>query len=304
MSGIGPSAKVRCRVLNQSSCGSGSLVGMRGGKGLICTNAHVAGTRLGRVVKCYFPELSRSVDARVIMAAYSSRTLADWAILETVDDFSGLTPVPLSKARPTGSHYTRGFPRCRSHDGTDISTVDMSDSTPLWRWNPNAIGGQSGSGVWSDSDDLQYAILTWSWGGYGAGQMTAEVYRQAKNRTTAGHPRYDGLVELDEEADFDFSGIDRATCDDPIVEDGFFAEAGITDLPIWAEDNPTDPEPDPESDGPNLPGLTARDWIEYCRDIEEIHEKWRKKYEGDVRQENPPAGGGGGSGGDGLIGFG
>ena len=272
---LGPSVKNVCRVVNRSSCGSGSIVGIRNGRTLILTNAHVAGSRIGREVQVEVESLNyERITARIIMAAYNDKTLADWAVLETVNEWSKIAPVKLSKDRPTGSHYTKGFPRCRPFAGSDISTVDQSDSSPLWRWRPNSIGGQSGSGVWSDSDNLQYGLLTWSWGGLGAGQMTSEIYRQARNRTTAGYARPEGLEELVDDR-FDLDSVDRSGCDDPILENGFFQQTNITSLPIWAEDDLT---PDPGNGGD---GFDARKYsIENHRQLMEYHEKQMLKLQG------------------------
>ena len=46
----GPSIRGVCRILNQNSCGSGSICGIQpSGNALILTNAHVAGTKIGRI---------------------------------------------------------------------------------------------------------------------------------------------------------------------------------------------------------------------------------------------------------------
>ena len=272
----GESIRAVVRVLNRNSCGSGSICGIRNGKTLIMTNAHVAGTRVGRVVQCDIANGDR-VSARVIMAAYSDKTLSDWAILETVEPYCEIKPVKLSKKRPTGSHYTKGFPKCREHNGTDVTTVDLSNKSPLWRWNPNSIGGQSGSGVWSDKDHLQYGVLTWSWGGKGAGQMTSEIYKQARKRSTAAHPRVEGLVEVSTDYDMQEVSLD-GVYDDPIVENGFFMETSLTELPIWAEDDIAKPKPENPDQVPN--DVIRNKLIEYHREAAEFHEKWCDIFEG------------------------
>jgi hypothetical protein len=278
----GPAIRGVCRVLNQNSCGSGSICGNQpNGNALILTNAHVAGSRVGRTVRVQVESTGDEINARVIMAAYSDRTIADWAVLETIEPYTKVKPVYVSKKRPTGSHYTKGFPRCRAHNGTDITTVRFGNGqqSPVWFWEPDAIGGQSGSGVWSDLDNFQYGLLTWQWGGHGAGQITAEIYRQARGRTTAGFAKPPGLVEV--ENDYDFTGLDRTDLDDPIVEEGFFAEASISELPIWAEDQ-VDPDPDPNPNpnpDPGTPRLTISDFIEYNRELAEFHERWQNKFD-------------------------
>ena len=267
MSSTGPSIRAVCRILNQSSCGSGSICGIRDGKSLILTNAHVAGSRVGRRVTVEVESTGDRLNARVIMAAYSDRTWTDWAVLETEEPYSKVEPVKLSKERPTGSHYTKGFPRCQPFPGSDIRTVSLSSNDTRWLWQPNAIGGQSGSGVWSDINHLQYGVVTWSIGNIrgedGAGQMTSEIYRQSRNFTLSGAPRVDGMVELQ---DYDFAGLQPGD-DDPIVEPGFFAVRNITELPIWHE--PEAPKPDDPVD----PGTSSelaiaelRKTIEFAED--------------------------------------
>lgn len=295
MTATGLSIRAVCRVVNRNSCGSGSICGQQpDGKALILTNAHVAGTTIGRIVDVDVESTGDRIKARVIMAAYSDRTVSDWAILETVEPYTKVKPVHLSKKKPYGSNYTKGFPRCQPHAGTDIETVDFG-SNGVWFWEPDSIGGQSGSGVWNDNDHLQYGLLTWLWNGHGAGQQTAEIYRQATGQTVAGYPKPDGLIEL---ADFDLKDSERGE-NDPVVEPGFFQQVSIADLPIWAEDIIVDPPKDPD-EPPPTPGtsLSRADFMEYCRDMEELHAKWRNRF------ENTPAppvnGSGGGSGTFGL----
>jgi len=266
----GPSIRAVCRIINQNSCGSGSICGIQNGRSLILTNAHVAGTSIGRIVSVEVESTGDKINARVIMAAYSDRTTADWAILETVEPYSKVEPVKLSKKRPTGSHYTKGFPRCRAMEPGDITTVSFKP--PVWFWEPDAIGGQSGSGVWSDDDGFQYGLLTWQWGSHGAGQMTADIYTQARAQNTVGWAKPDGLIPL---TDYDFSGLERGK-DDPVVEPGFFSQTGIQDLPIWAEDEPTPPI-DPDDPNPSA----WRDYmIEYHRRLSEFHDRERTMLEG------------------------
>lgn len=277
----GESIRAVCRVLNQSSCGSGSICGLRSGKSLIMTNAHVAGSRVGREVTVEVESQGRErIRARVIMAAYSSRTWTDWAVLETIDPYSKVKPVKLSKNKPSGSHYTKGFPRCQPFDGSDIRTVRLSSTDARWEWQPNAIGGQSGSGVWSDQDHLQYGILTWSIGRNGAGQQTSEIYRQARDFTLAGAPRVDGMIELTQ--DYDWSGIDRTGLTDPIVEEGIFIQRDITTLPIWAEDGDDGSGPVvPPNDPGDVPTTTLQKiQIELLRSEIEAKEKALRRLQG------------------------
>lgn len=231
---VGPSTAAAVRVTAGNSCGSGSVVGAWRDGHLVLTNAHVVGTRIGRVC-----DLRIVIDGglvlttgRVVMAAYSDRMLTDWALVHS-EGLAGSHIALLSRDMPKGRHYTRGSPRCVwPLVSTSIVTADVSDTSPLWRWRPNSIPGQSGSGVWSVDDDLQYGLLTWTWGGLGAGQTTAAIYRQALTRSTAADLRPEGLEDV--------------TRGHVVLENGFFSQAGITDLPIWYQDKPDPPGGDDE----------------------------------------------------------
>ena len=272
----GPAIRVVCRVLNQNSCGSGSIVGNQpDGRALILTNAHVAGTQIGRIVIVEVESQGNErLQARVIMAGYSNQTSSDWALLETVNPYQKVKPVKLSKSRPTGSHYTKGFPRCQPFAGTDITTVRITQY--VWFWEPDAIGGQSGSGVWSDEVERQEGLLTWQWGDNGAGQPTSAIYGEMSTGQLMGAPLPPGARELP--GDYDFAGIDRSGLTDPIVEAGIFAEMGIRDLPIWWEPaGPIDP-PLPPPTGGEVKRLIELQ-IASERALEEQHRKNRQALE-------------------------
>lgn len=234
----GPSSNNAVRIFAGNGCGSGSVVG----DGLIMTNAHVVGTRVGRQVTVRPKATGREIVGTVIMAAYSDRTLADWAVVKCdPEGLQGITPVPMSTKPPSGRHYTTGSPRCVwPLTSTAVITADIADNSPLWRWRPNAIGGQSGSGVWGVDDNIQDGLLTWSWGGLGAGQQTSVIYKQAREKSTAGPDRIPGLIELIEP-----SPIQQG--DEVIVEVGFFKQTNVSDLPIW-EGQQAEPEPDKPTD--------------------------------------------------------
>jgi hypothetical protein len=204
----------------------------------VLTNAHVAGSKVNHTVKVQVESLGmKQFNGTVIRAAYSNSVSADWALVY-VPGLKEVKPVFLSKNLPTEglSLYTKGFPKCNPHNGTDIKQHKTLNNGVLL-WLPDAIGGQSGSGVWSDVDHFQYALLTWSWGDgrrtYGAGQLTAEIYKQNRAAEIRGFAKMPGLVELAEFAER------------PVVEEGFFSipmERGIQDFPIWAEDLEVDPQ--------------------------------------------------------------
>lgn len=218
---VGPSSRSCCKVTVSGVCGSGSIVGERNGKSLVLTNAHVAGTQIGRRVNCTFPYLNnQAVGARIIMAAYSDRIMMDWAVLE-LDSKVDLPIVKLSQSPPVGESYTAGYPRCQGPRFQRLVTRSFSHNATVWKWQPNSIGGQSGSAVHSVSDNLQRGLLTWSWGGDGAGQTTRSIWLQYSQKAETGFPRPDGIVELARE---------RSE-----TENGFFSETNITTLPIWHE---------------------------------------------------------------------
>ena len=227
-------ARSAAQIRAGNSCGSGSVVGFYRDGTLLLTNAHVVGTRPGTAAKIRMvvDGVDRTFDGQIIMAAYSNTYLADWAVLY-VPEVIGVEPRPLSTLKPTGSHVTVGAPKCVwPLRYSELKTADASNNSALWRWMPNSIPGQSGSGVWSTEDGNQYGLLTWSWNGYGAGQQTWWIYEQAKKQSAeVGELRPAGLKEL-------------ATDPEKVVEEGFFVQSNIGDLPIWA-DTPKDPKPEP-----------------------------------------------------------
>jgi len=281
----GPAIRGVCRIINQNSCGSGSVCGHWQGGTLVLTNAHVAGTQIGRTVQVDIESLNIRKPAKVIRAAYSNSVTADWALLHIENWISPFAPVYLSKKSPAAgeSLYTKGFPRCNPHNGTDI-TQHRTLNNGVLLWLPDAIGGQSGSGVWGDDDHLQKALLTWSWGDgrqtYGAGQLTSEIYRQNRASQLVGHVKMPGLTELPSE----WVDTERAGAGDPVVEEGFFSiplERGIQDFPIWAEDQPDPgPGPGPGPDPDPIDPQTRKQLAEFFREQSELADKYRKLFEG------------------------
>jgi hypothetical protein len=270
----GPASASACRVNFGNSCGSGTVVSNDyNGGSLVLTNAHVSGSRIGTTGTCLFSVngADRRVQARIIMAAYSDKTLADWSIL-FLPQFQIAPQVKLSKNRPASNipYYTTGSPRCVwPLRNVDLRVTHISNNSALFRLLPNAIGGQSGSGIWSRQDNLQYGLLTWSWGGDTGAQMTSEIYRQAVQRTVAGEPRPEGLEELSERAE---------------VENGFFAEVSIRDLPIWHDPTVVPPTVDP---GKPCDVVNRELLIEFLREQSEFYGKWVKRLEnGSEQQEN------------------
>jgi hypothetical protein len=129
---------------------------------------------------------------------------------------------------------------------------------------------------------LQRGVLTWSWGGDGAGQTTRSIWLQYAQRGEIGFVRPEGLIELAEE---------RSE-----TENGFFAEANITTLPIWAEldDDNQDPPP-PDGVDPaivkEILASSARLRAEADK-LAELARKYGAKPESDDGQTiQPPSGG-------------
>ena len=63
MSSSGPAFRAVCRILNQNSCGSGSICGRKADGSFVMTNAHVAGSNVGRRVVCEVEQLNRRFHA-------------------------------------------------------------------------------------------------------------------------------------------------------------------------------------------------------------------------------------------------
>jgi hypothetical protein len=81
------------------------------------------------------------------------------------------------------------------------------------------------------ADGVTKGLLTWSWGGYGAGQTTAAIYKSLVNKSVDNTIRPAGLVEVSGRA---------------CTEVGFFSEVGAADLPIWDTSVPPPPPPSDE----------------------------------------------------------
>jgi hypothetical protein len=213
------------RVTVDGVCGSGTICGTDETNAYILTNAHVAGTQLGRVVNVDYDRNGQRErhQATIAIAAYSSRTLTDWCLLKCPalknENAWKLSINPPSLLTP---HFTCGSPRCVwPLVCSQVRSTSIDNRTGLWKWTPNSIGGQSGSGV-REQNNLVKGLLTWSWGGQGAGQTTAQIATQLRNRDTSADERPAGLIEVAEK---------RSPCNE-----GFFAEAEAT-FPIWAEDD-------------------------------------------------------------------
>ena len=260
---------VRCIAGN--SCGSGTICGTDGDGSYVVTNAHVAGTTLGRsvAVDCVVEGGAQRVTGKTVMAGYSDSRMVDFCILY-VQGLSSKRYMPMLKTEPNnGPFVTIGSPKCV----WPLVKKSFSDARNygdgLITGTPNAIGGQSGSAIYN-SKDQQIALLTWSINGRCAGQKTSKLWQVASTRNVQlADPRPAGLRELG-----DCTGGER-----PKTESGIFGSCGMfetqvgtrpltentvsnvvgsamEDLPIWvvpAPDPKPEPEPDPTPDCPPCP---------------------------------------------------
>lgn len=293
MTASGPSSPAAGRALNRSSCGSCSKVGNWNGGSLLFSNAHVLSAQIGRNVRVEFliNGQKETFPARVIEAMYSDRVTADWAMAFCEDPLPDVPVVNMSKkmVKKGMDLYTRGCPRCVWPPvDSDVDIFDVrTDGGVAW-WDPNSIGGQSGSAVWSDIDHYMWCLLTWSWqrGGRwrGAGQPTAFIYEQARTirRTGAflGHKRPDGLIvpEFPENwaPDWDTSGLDDPVL--PTVDTwAIDTDMNIRDYPIWEGDNP--PVEPPPTEPPSDDKRWLKD-VEFYRSLGEQYLDHARELEG------------------------
>ena len=218
------------RIINGNVCGSGTVCGSDTNSTYILTNAHVVGTSIGRVVRVRenVNGSDQEFDASVHVAAFSDQQITDWAILKTAKRAG--PEWKLSKVDPTGTKYvTCGSPRCVwPLVCGSITSVNVGHGTTPWTWTPDAIGGQSGSSIRNDAG--AFGLLTWSWSGRGAGQLTSTIYRQLREKSTEAPKRPIGLREV--------QAAQRHE-----TENGFHeGEVSVRiDLPIWIDDTVVPP---------------------------------------------------------------
>lgn len=285
-----PSSLNACRVRAGNSCGSGSFVGVHQGGALILSNAHVKGTRIGSESTFQFdPQVSKNIlRGQIIMAAYSSRVTADWAISLIPGWVPNIKPAFCTRQRPTGQFYTTGSPSCvwplRHQSGLSLLS---NNNAGFAVWNQPAVPGQSGSGVWSMETHLQNLLLTWRTGnGNGAGQPLNYIWEQGRVAMETG-ALIGGALPSDAEPLSDIN---------PDCEEGFFSELSIRTLPIWFEDQapPTDPtDPEKPTDPPTGCPVPIQELIESYRKIrdESLSKITRLESSQDSTPINPPSGG-------------
>lgn len=172
---------VRCIAGN--SCGSGTICGANSDGAYIVTNAHVAGTALGRQVNVDVVVNGAGVrtSGRTVMAGYSDSRMVDFCII-FVEGLSSQVYMPMLKTEPTAAPYgTTGSPKCVWPQVKKQFSDARNYGDGLITGLPNAIGGQSGSAIYN-SDGHQIALLTWSMSGRCAGQKTSKLWQVAQSR--------------------------------------------------------------------------------------------------------------------------
>lgn len=284
---VGIYSQVRLSVGNVG--GSGTAVGADSTGVYILTNAHVAGTQIGRVINVDIDTDQNThnrqrVTGRVVWAAYSDAKLIDAAIIKIDAGLVQFPPyLPLSKSVPSDPPYaTRGHARfVWPSELKQFNNPTIKSDSPLMLGDPDAIGGQSGSSIYN-SKGVTVGLLTWSWGGRCAGQQTHWLWKVYRERSILGVPdRPQGLTEVadgprmpcENGVFYDDSQLhpalnEMASPRSP-TEIGIFSlvDSTIADLPIWYEP-PTDPEP-PIVDPPagDCHTLTGKEWdlIQFLR---------------------------------------
>lgn len=180
-------SQVRCRVGN--TCGSGVIVGSIGNKQYILTNAHVVGTELGRevTVESFWHDSTRPrrQTGRIVAVGFRRGVSLDYAFVE-VDPIPGSISMPISKTGRCNEDnaYTGGSPRCEWTKFSEIHFIDDNIRRQVYEWQPNAIGGQSGSGVIDRHSQRVTSLLTWTIEGNGAGQNTRIIWEHLMNQVS------------------------------------------------------------------------------------------------------------------------
>jgi len=267
------------RIYQGNGCGTGSLCGRDEQFIYILTNAHVASTRIGSLSRCQavVDGKLQEFQAEAIETAYSSKYRTDWTLLRaSVKFMQGIEPIQLSMEMPDpqGVTVTWGHPQCKPTQGHSCQTVRFGT---VWLWNPNAIGGQSGSAVVQlvNGKPVQKGLLTWSEGDgqvrRGSGQFTKTIWEQSSSRTNVGELRTGQElvptsatdnplgVELDEcystaEGLLDVSYQGKkgnpasVTLEDKWAAIGDKKEVSLRRYPIWFENKKEEEEEDSEKE--------------------------------------------------------
>lgn len=258
------------RVIAGNTCGSGTICGTDADGAWVLTNAHVAGTALGRAVNVDLstPSQITRTTGHTRYSGYSSTRAVDYALLY-VPALSIDEPQQLLRTEPKQIPFaTTGSPRCVWPQVTkpfdDARLTNQGVLTGL----PNAIGGQSGSSIY-DRNNNAIALLTWSMNGRAAGQSTQMLYSVATSADVEiADRRLPGMQEL------------NTAAPRPHTDEGIHATlaAAIQDLPIWTDGDAQPPQDCPDKQPDCTPSCcccadqsqTAIQWAELLRAILEL----------------------------------
>lgn len=232
------------KVMNGSSCGTATHVYRDARYSYWLTNAHVAGTRIGQEMLLERYDTVRTrYRARNVAAAYSRRGTTDLAILRS-DAVDEMPYVPIAKRTPPRSaiQHSGGHPRCSPtiwrHRYPTRRTATTEYSTP------NAIGGESGSGIVSTRHDAVVALLTWSANGYCLAQRSDHVYDTLRTRVVNHEPRPANAIVACDDPQQPTPGIYGHTSDLPA---GMFIDISDND-DDYADDDDDDETPIDDDD--------------------------------------------------------
>ena len=206
-----------CRVTVAGRCGSGTIVGKdAGGAAIILTNAHVAGTRKGRVCNVErWDQLGNRYrgQASIIAAGYGRDAPVDFALLRVNGDFGrDVKPVPIADRLPKGRVTNHGSPRC---EWPSMQTLKMvKGKGQILKWMPEAISGRSGSSLidYNDSGPRVVGLLTWGGQGLGLGQSAPFLLDAIRGRLPKNYePLPPGVTEVSCQSGL----VDQITADEP-----------------------------------------------------------------------------------------
>lgn len=246
-----PAATPHVRVIVNNTCGSGTICGSTEKGSWILTNAHVAGTALGRTLKIDYVSADGDKQTTAITrhSGYSATRMVDYAIA-FADGLQCESPMKLLRTEPKQPPFaTKGSPRCVWPQVLKPFDDPRSYGQDLITGVPNAIGGQSGSGIYNEERNT-IALLTWTINGRCAGQKTQKIWDIATTGNTelAGE-RPAGLAELQE--------LPSRPETENVIQSSMVES--VRDLPIWFQVTPD--APDTPNPAPGWDWETILDWI-------------------------------------------
>lgn len=240
------------KLLLPGWCGSGTIAGNEAQSCLISTNGHVTGTEIGREITIDLISNGRTVRhrGRLIAVFYRSGTNIDFAVVRA-EGLTGKTVLPINTSEPTNaSGAVTGSPRC-VWPLTTVAWRFVRLSGSIMYGTPAAIGGQSGSGVIDDGQ--QIGIVTWTDNRHSIAQTGRGIWNAIGGGSLDRIP-----------ANFRQMSKDPERSTPPPMEDCFRwqTNSDVRDLPIWSHNQGPTPE-DPKS----CFEITAaeRDLIEFIR---------------------------------------